>query len=100
MKTALFIILQLASSGSDAYFTHRNAMTPRFHEYNPIARPFVGSTRGTVIYFGGGAALKIGAVCLLRKRGHQRFADALALAGIADNAGAAIFSATHLNAIH
>ena len=94
MKTALLIVLQLAASGSDAYFTHVNSTYPHFREHNFIARPFMGSTSGQVIFFGGGAALKIGAVALLRKR-HPRFADALALAGIADNAYGAGFSATH-----
>lgn len=95
MKTALLIILQLAASGSDAYFTNRNAHGPGFYELNPIARPFVRSQRTLAAYFATGAAVKIAVPIMLRKHHHQRLADAIAIAGIADNAGAATFSATH-----
>ena len=95
MKTAILIALQLVASGSDAYFTHRNALTPAFHEYNPVARPFVRSAPGQMLYFGGQAALKIAAVHLLKKRGHTKVARGFGLAGIADNASCALYSATH-----
>ena len=94
MKTALLIALQLAASGSDAYFTHR-AINPRYHEHNPIARPFVKTTAWQVSYFSAGAAIKITIPILLRKRHHPKLADTLAIAGIADNAVAAAYSATH-----
>jgi hypothetical protein len=95
MKTALFILLQLAASGADAYYTNRNAMTPLFREHNPIARPFMGTRESLIDYFSITAAGKIAAFILLRKK-HARFADGVAIAGISDNAAAAIFSATHL----
>jgi hypothetical protein len=94
MKTILLVALQLAASGSDAYFTHRNELTPKFREHNPLVAPFVGSTHGQVIFFGAGAALKVGGAHLLRRH-HPRLADSLAVAGIADNAFGAAFSATH-----
>jgi hypothetical protein len=95
MKTAILIVLQLAASGSDAYFTHRDHLYRRFYETNPIARPFVGSTRGQILYFGSGAAMKISVAHVLRTHGHTKFAEAFALSGIADNSIAAAYSATH-----
>jgi hypothetical protein len=95
MKTALFILLQLAASGADAYYTNRNAMTPLFREHNPIARPFMGTRASRIDYFSITAAGKIAVFTLLRKR-HSRTADGIAVAGISDNAFAAAFSATHL----
>lgn len=92
MKTALLIVLQLAASGSDAYFTHRNLEHGR--EDNPIVRPFVGNTSKQVIYFSSMAAMKIVIPHLVRKK-HSRMADVMAVAGIADNTEAAAWSATH-----
>jgi F420-0:gamma-glutamyl ligase-like protein len=95
LSTILLIVLQLAASGSDAFFTRRNATRPYFHELNPVARPFVSSEIGTVGYFAGGAAVQISIPFLLRKHGHRRLAETLALTGIADNAVSATYSATH-----
>lgn len=95
MKTIFLIVAQLVASGSDAYITNCNAHGPQFSERNPIARPFVRSQSSLAAYFAGGAAVKIAVPIMLRRRHHQRLADAIAIAGIADNAGAATFSATH-----
>ena len=95
MKTALLIALQLAASGSDAYFTHRNAARPHFCETNPIARPFMKSTPAMVAFFGAGAAVNIAIPHLLRRHHHEALARTAALAGIADNTQAAIYSALH-----
>ncbi|MCU1301976.1 MAG: hypothetical protein JWQ87_2260 [Candidatus Sulfotelmatobacter sp.] len=95
MKGLLFIVLQLASSGSDAYFTNRMAQTKHFQELNPIARPFVNSPKTLVPYFAAGAGIKIVVPRILRRRHHERLADAIALAGIADNAFGALYTPTH-----
>lgn len=95
MKGILFIVLQLASSGSDAYFTNRSAQTKHFQELNPIARPFVNSPKTLVPYFALGAGTKIALPIILRRRHHERLADAFALAGIADNATGAFYTSTH-----
>jgi hypothetical protein len=95
VKTFLLIALQLAASGSDAYFTHRNQSMPRHYENNPVAAPFVHSTRGQVAFFASGAAARIVVPTLLRKHWHPRLADAFAIEGIAENAAGAGFSATH-----
>ena len=95
MKTILLIALQLAASGSDAYFTHRNQLLPRHYENNPIAAPFVHSTRGQVIFFGSWTGGRIAAQMLLKKRHHLQLSDSVALWGIADNTFGAAFSATH-----
>ena len=95
MKTALLIIMQLAASGSDAYYTHRCMQFPVHSEKNPIARQFVGSTSGQVFYFSAGAALKIVGAYWLRKHHHQKWADVAAVTGVADSAGGALYSATH-----
>jgi hypothetical protein len=95
MKTALMIIFQLAASGTDAYYTNRGAERPYFVEHNVIIRPFIKSTPSRVAFFSAGAAGKIVVPILLRKRHRERFADALALAGIVDNAEGATYTATH-----
>lgn len=95
MKTALLIIAQLAASGSDAYFTDRNMYSAHAHESNPLARPFIGTRPGRVAYFSVTTAAKITIPIMLRKRRHGRTADTLAMVGIADTAGGAVYSATH-----
>lgn len=70
--------------------------TQRFVETNPIARPFV--TRGRAAaagYFAGLFAIDTFAAYELHKHGHPKLARALLLFGIADNGGAAAFSAVN-----
>lgn len=95
MKTLLLIALQLGASGSDAYFTHRNQQGFRPSEMNPLAAPFVHSTRGQVLFFSTGAAVHIGGSILLRKHHHEKLGDAWAVYGIASNTFGATYSATH-----
>lgn len=95
-KHVLLIILQLAAAGNDAYWTHRNTQSQwGYRENNPIARPFVKSTSGTVLYFSITTGLQLTTPEILRKRGHNKLADVTALAGIADNASGAVYSAIH-----
>jgi hypothetical protein len=96
MKTfTLYVILQLASTGNDAYWTQRNSQSPYFHEQNPIARKFVGSTAGCVTYFSASAAGHILAVQLLRKHHHNKLATFVEIEGIADHGASGIYSALH-----
>lgn len=95
MKSALLIILQLAATGSDAYFTNRNAQMRGFQEHNPISRPFMGSTSFRVSYFSAEAAGKVAVPILLRKKHHEHMALAFSAAAIADNAEGATYSAAH-----
>lgn len=98
MKHALLmIVLQLASSGADAYYTHHSiAVSTRFSEHNPVARPFVYSTSGQIGYFSATAGIKIAVPFALRRQHHAKLAEAFAIAGIADNASCAAFTATHI----
>jgi hypothetical protein len=87
----LLLILSLASSGADAYYTQRN-FGPTFRERDPIARPFVRNTPSLVISSAGFAALKIYVPHKLRKR-HPNWALSTELAGISLNTIGAIQSA-------
>ena len=93
MRT-LIILLQLAACGSDDFYTHRN-IAAHLSELNPIAKPFVFSTRGQVAYFAGTAGIKILIPVALRRYHHRKLAWASAGGMIADNAGCAAYSATH-----
>lgn len=91
--TILMIILQLAASGGDAYYTNRN-INLGAPELNPIAKPFVRTTAGRVGYFSLQTGLKITLPILLRKHGHEKLADFAGWYGIADNAAAAVWDIT------
>jgi len=99
MKTLLLVVLQLAASGADAYYTHRlvnpPAMAAPVHEANPLVRPFLHSTRAEVGYFSTSAGLKITIPVLLRHHHHNKLAAAVTAWGIGDNAVAATYTATH-----
>lgn len=58
------------SFAGDGYTTNR--LPNGTHELNPIARPFVGSARGTAVYFGSGFAAAIGGEYLLHRTNHHR----------------------------
>jgi len=108
--TILMIILQLASSGADAYKTHQTlalhvtrceAVHGREQlcwtavqgvERNPFVRPFVRTTAGQVAFFGTTASLKVALPIGLRKHGHRKLAAIAEWAGIADSAEGATFS--------
>lgn len=95
--TILLIVLQLAATGADAYYTNRNWESAGHpHEINPIARPFVSTRGGRIAYFSATAALKIALPLELRKHGHPKLATVAAVLGIADNAEAAAVSANGL----
>jgi hypothetical protein len=87
----LIIILQLAATGADAWRTDAN-MTPRGIEQNPLSAPFVRTRPSRILYFGASATIKIALPIALRRHGHDRLATVAEWAGIADNAGCAIYS--------
>lgn len=92
-KHLLMLALQLAASGADAYMTQRNMSMPQHSEHNPFARTFV--SHGTPLlatYFVAQTGVKLYTVYLLRKHEHQQLADAVAVAGIADNTYGAVTS--------
>lgn len=102
MKTSLLLILlQLASAGNDAYWTNHNVQSSfashhyKNYENNPIARPFVKSTTGCVVYFSASAATHIAAAHLLRKHHHDRIADFVLVEGIVDHGVSGGYSAAH-----
>jgi hypothetical protein len=99
-KHLLLIALHLAANGADAFYTHRNATAYarpfRFHEGDPIARPFVThGTAGLAAYFSASSALTLGADYLLRKHHHDALAAALLGAQTVNNGVSAAYSAAH-----
>lgn len=97
MKTLILLsLLQLGSAGADAFYTNRDFQSGRYgYEGNPIARPFVGSTKGRIAYFSASAGLHIGGAWLLRRHHRPKMADILLTEGIADHAVGAAHNATH-----
>ena len=85
-------VTQLAASATDAYATYLNTQRFHFRENDPIARPFMGSTAGLATFFILDAGIKLGASTLLRHQGHRRWARAVQVFGIADNAEGGVFS--------
>ncbi len=94
-KHIAMVLLQLAASGFDAYYTHRNVIVSRGVELDPVAAPFVHSTPALVTYFSADAAVKIYVTHELRRHGHKAMADLMSTAGFVDSAESAAFSATH-----
>jgi hypothetical protein len=92
--TLLLDVVQLAATGADAYATDRNRQTFGFHEFNPVARPFVRNRPTLIAYFSIQAAVKIVAVHWLRPR-HRRLAITVRAYSIADNAAGAAWSLSH-----
>lgn len=88
----LVIILQLASTGGDAYFTNRN-MQMGAREMNPSVRPFVQSQASRIFFFSASAAFKIAVPIELRRHRHNKIATAAEILGIVDSAQGAAISA-------
>jgi hypothetical protein len=96
MKTSLLLILlQLAASGNDAYWTDRNMHTPHFHEDNPTSALFVHNRPSLIAYVSISAAGRIALTHVLRKHHHNRLATALAVTSIADNVYGGVTSAAN-----
>jgi hypothetical protein len=92
MKTfTLYVILQLAASGSDAYLTQRN-FGPHFQEHNPIARPFMKNNTSLGLYCGATAAGKIFIAHSLHRHRHDTLANIFEAGAVADNVGGSVVS--------
>lgn len=87
---------QLVASGADAYYTHQSLLNPRVFERNPIARPFVNTTRGQVIFFSTQTVIKLGAAEFLRRKHHTVFEYSFRTYGILDNASCAFVSSKNV----
>ena len=94
-KRLLIVILQLASAGMDARLTQRNLAHPGSFETDPLARPFLHSTRGLVSYFSITTAGKIIVPYELRKHGHSKLAAVGEAWGIADSLTGVGYSWAH-----
>ena len=90
-KELLWDAGQLAASGADAYITDWGRQQPNFRELNPVARPFMGSRAGLVVFFGAGAAGNIILGHYLHRHGHGKLEIMQRSAGIIGNASAAAF---------
>ena len=95
MKTAiLMLILQLGSSGADAYYTNRNMHRYDFVEHDPAATVFIRNTLTLSLSSAAGTAGMIFGERLLRHRGHARFARAVEMGFISGHVYGAATSAT------
>ena len=84
--TKLLILLQLLSTGVDAYYTDRDMHRPGFVENDPVARPFERSRVGNVAGNAAGVGVEIGSEWWLRKHGHRRLARVMEIAVIGGHA--------------
>lgn len=95
-KHLLILALHLASSGSDAYFTHRNE-SRRYHwEENPVARPFV--EHGTPLLVGGFAVelgMELWGARELRRYHHEKLAGMVDATGVGGHTFGAVYSSQH-----
>lgn len=91
MKT--LILLLLASTASDARYTHQNMLTGR--ELNPIARPFMKSAGTQVLFFSADDVITISLARLLKHHHHPRLGEAIILSEIAGHTAGAAYDATH-----
>ncbi len=57
---------------ADALSTQRGLAYPRFHEMNPIARPFVQTRTGAAFYTAGSFAFMTGGMYLAHKTNHHK----------------------------
>jgi hypothetical protein len=81
----------LIATGADAYFTDRN-LESHGREYNPLARPFVGSRVSRCVYFPALSVLTVGGSWWLEKHHHERAANWLLRLQLGSETESAIFS--------
>jgi hypothetical protein len=91
-RTVLMIVLQLAASGTDAYYTNKN-LENRGGENNPLVQPFMGSRPDRIAYFSVSTGIKIGLPLVLRRKHHNKLARLAEVLSISDNAIGALESA-------
>lgn len=61
-------------------WSSRSMLARGIPEMNPLARPFVGSNGGSLLYFGGSQAGVVGGMYWLHRRGHHRLEKILPIA--------------------
>lgn len=84
---------QFAAHGADAFFTYQDKHSQNFVERDPMARPFV---HNDAIFIAGSAVGLFSELVIereLRKRGHRKIADAIALVSISGHTWGATYSA-------
>lgn len=93
---AVLVMLQLAASGTDAYYTNRNMQLKGATEHTTYARPFVTrGTAGVVTFFALDAGIKLEVAHLLRRKTKPLVGNGFAVVGITDNTIGAAYSASH-----
>jgi hypothetical protein len=91
------VVAQFAAHGADAFFTYRDMHSPNFVERDPLARPFV---HNDAIFIAGSVVGLFGELFIerqLRKTGHQKLANAIALVSIGGHTWGATYSAANHN---
>ena len=86
------IAAQAASHAADAFFTHWNMSRSKFREHDPLVRPFTKNTPTYVTFTTITFAGEVWAEHRMRKHGHARLANVLALASIGVHADGAVVS--------
>lgn len=72
-RTNSLAFMSLAGSlSADALSTQRGLAYPRFHEMNPLARPFVQTRTGAAFYTAGSFAFLSGGMYLAHKTSHHK----------------------------
>jgi len=86
------IAAQAASHAADAFFTHWNMTRYNFHEHDPLVRPFTSNTPTYIAFAAITFAGEVWVEHRMRRHGHAKLANALALASIGIHADGAITS--------
>jgi hypothetical protein len=72
LKNSLAIASFGAALAGDSYSTQRSLAYPRLHELNPVARPFVSSRSGEIVYSGASFVLFGGGMYLAHRTAHHK----------------------------
>ena len=89
------VVAQFAAHGADAFFTYQDMHSYNFVEHDPLARPFV---HNDAIFITGSAVGLFGELFIeraLRKTGHRKLANAIALVSIGGHTWGATYSAAN-----
>jgi len=95
-KELFFDLGQMGASAADAYETEQCRQHRSFRELDPIARPFMGSRGGLVVFFATGTTGTILLGHWLHRHGHNRLELVERSTGIIGNGGSAIFDSRQL----
>jgi hypothetical protein len=71
-RNSFGLVAMAATLSADAVSTQQGLAYPRFHEMNPIARPFVQTRAGGAIYSAGSFAVLAGAMYVAHKKGRHK----------------------------